>query len=96
MLEYFELSPPSGYPDHSHAGFEAVTYILENNLAHQDSVVNSKALLGSFALQYINAGRGLMHAQMPAQEDVKGFQFWVNTPREKKNAEPNIVNLERD
>jgi redox-sensitive bicupin YhaK (pirin superfamily) len=82
-----------GAPDHPHRGFETVTYLLEGSMEHRDSKGNAGSLTPG-DVQWMTAGRGVVHSEMPAQELLKkggrlhGFQLWVNLPRRDKMMEP--------
>ena len=78
----------AGFPDHPHRGFETVTYMIDGRMRHQDTS-GGGGLLRSGGVQWMTAGRGIVHSEMPEQEDglMKGFQLWVNLPaRDKMNA----------
>ncbi|XP_023257436.1 pirin isoform X3 [Seriola lalandi dorsalis] len=88
MLDEFRVSKPSGFPDHPHRGFETVTYVLEGITAHEDFCGHSGRLKPG-DLQWMTAGRGVVHAEMPVSEEpVVGLQLWVNLPRKDKMVEP--------
>jgi quercetin 2,3-dioxygenase len=78
-----------GFPNHPHRGFETVTYMLHGRMRHHDSAGNSGLLQGGGA-QWVTAGRGLVHSEMPEQEDglMEGFQLWVNLPGKSKMIAP--------
>ncbi|WP_374654238.1 pirin family protein [Dongia sp.] len=78
-----------GFPDHPHRGFETVTYMLAGRMRHFDSRGNS-GLLVSGGAQWMTAGRGLIHSEMPEQTDglMRGFQIWINLPAAEKMAAP--------
>jgi len=78
-----------GFPDHPHRGFETVTYMLEGRMRHRDSAGN-EGLLTNGAVQWMTAGRGVIHSEMPEQEDgrMEGFQLWLNLPARDKLCEP--------
>jgi redox-sensitive bicupin YhaK (pirin superfamily) len=78
-----------GFPDHPHRGFETVTYMLEGRMRHRDSAGN-EGLLTNGAVQWMTAGRGVIHSEMPEQEDgrMEGFQLWLNLPASDKLCEP--------
>jgi len=85
----------AGFPDHPHRGFETVTYMIDGRMRHQDTT-GGGGLLRSGGVQWMTAGRGIVHSEMPEQEDglMKGFQLWVNLPaRDKMNA-PRYQNIE--
>lgn len=75
----------AGFPDHPHRGFETVTYMLDGNMLHQDHLGN-KGLLTSGSAQWMTAGRGIIHSEMPQQESgcMRGFQLWINLPAKEK------------
>ncbi|MGD0960176.1 MAG: pirin family protein [Methylomonas sp.] len=75
----------AGFPDHPHRGFETVTYILDGHMLHQDHLGN-KGDLRSGGVQWMTAGRGIIHSEMPQQESgrMRGFQLWINLPAKEK------------
>ena len=79
----------AGFPEHPHRGFETVTYMLNGHMEHRDSVGN-RGLLRSGDVQWMTAGRGIIHSEMPKQEQglMRGFQLWVNLPAAHKMCEP--------
>ncbi|XP_030580977.1 pirin [Archocentrus centrarchus] len=88
MLDEFRVSKPAGFPDHPHRGFETVTYLLEGTIAHEDFCGHSGRLKPG-DLQWMTAGRGVVHAEMPmSEEPVVGLQLWVNLSRREKMVEP--------
>ncbi|WP_374369865.1 pirin family protein [Dongia sp.] len=78
-----------GFPDHPHRGFETVTYMLAGRMRHFDNKGNS-GLLTAGGAQWMTAGRGLVHSEMPEQTDglMRGFQIWVNLPAAEKMTAP--------
>jgi redox-sensitive bicupin YhaK (pirin superfamily) len=78
-----------GFPEHPHRGFETVTYMLEGTMAHRDHLGN-EGLLVSGGVQWMTAGRGVLHSEMPQQDEgrLHGFQLWVNLPAAEKMTEP--------
>lgn len=78
-----------GFPDHPHRGFETVTYMLEGRMRHHDSVGNV-GLLEAGSVQWMTAGRGLVHSEMPEQQQgrMAGFQLWVNLAAADKMTAP--------
>jgi redox-sensitive bicupin YhaK (pirin superfamily) len=78
-----------GFPDHPHRGFETVTYMLDGRMRHGDNKGHS-GLLVSGSVQWMTAGRGIVHSEMPEQEDglMRGFQLWVNLPAKDKLCAP--------
>ncbi len=93
MLDNFASDDPddygAGFPDHPHRGFETVTYMIEGRMRHRDSAGN-EGLLGNGGVQWMTAGRGLVHSEMPEQEQgrMEGFQLWLNLPAGDKLCEP--------
>ncbi|MDC7707532.1 pirin family protein [Vogesella indigofera] len=85
MLDEFRSDNPgdyiAGFPSHPHRGFETVTYMLAGRMRHRDSG-NNEGLLGPGGVQWMTAGRGVIHSEMPEQEDglMHGFQLWINLP----------------
>jgi len=78
-----------GFPEHPHRGFETVTYMLEGTMRHRDHMGN-EGLLVSGGVQWMTAGRGVLHSEMPQQEAgrLHGFQLWVNLPAAEKMSPP--------
>jgi hypothetical protein len=93
MLDAFASGNPddyiAGFPDHPHRGFETVTYMLAGRMRHRDSA-GHEGLLENGGVQWMTAGRGVIHSEIPEQEDgvMEGFQLWVNLPAQRKMAEP--------
>jgi quercetin 2,3-dioxygenase len=83
-----------GFPDHPHRGFETVTYMLAGRMRHADNKGN-RGLLTPGSVQWMTAGRGLVHSEMPEQEEglMWGFQLWVNLPSTQKMAEPRYQDI---
>jgi hypothetical protein len=79
----------AGFPDHPHRGFETVTYMLAGRMRHRDSAGN-EGLLQSGGVQWMTAGRGVIHSEMPEQSDglMAGFQLWLNLPAKDKMRPP--------
>lgn len=75
----------AGFPPHPHRGFETVTYLLEGNMLHEDHL-GHKGHLRSGGAQWMTAGRGVIHSEMPQQEEgrLHGFQLWINLPAKEK------------
>lgn len=93
MLDAFGSSQAdqyiAGFPDHPHRGFETITYMLEGRMLHRDSAGN-EGLLESGDLQWMCAGKGVIHSEMPQQTEgrMEGFQLWLNLPAQDKLCEP--------
>ena len=79
----------AGFPDHPHRGFETVTYMLDGRMRHRDSAGN-EGLLGPGGVQWMTAGRGVIHSELPEQEEgrMEGFQLWLNLPAKDKMRPP--------
>src|SRR5688572_13621483 len=79
----------AGFPDHPHRGFETVTYMLDGRMRHRDNHGN-EGLLVPGSVQWMTAGRGLVHSEMPEQQEgrMRGFQLWVNLPKSNKMDAP--------
>lgn len=75
----------AGFPDHPHRGFETVTYMLDGHMLHRDHLGN-QGNLHSGGAQWMSAGRGIIHSEMPQQESgrMRGFQLWINLPAREK------------
>ncbi len=93
MLDAFGSDDPddylAGFPDHPHRGFETITYMLAGRMRHRDSA-GHEGLLEIGGMQWMIAGRGAIHSEIPEQEDglMEGFQLWLNLPARNKMAEP--------
>eukprot|EP01132_Coremiostelium_polycephalum_P007778 gene7778-9576_t len=99
LLDEFKSDNPKdykeGFPSHPHRGFETVTYMLEGNFEHRDHKGNH-GLLTPGSVQWMTAGRGIIHSEMPKQEDgmIWGFQLWVNLPKKYKMVEPRYQDIQ--
>lgn len=101
MLDDFRGDSPAdylkGFPWHPHRGIETVTYMLEGKVEHGDSIGNS-GIVGAGAVQWMTAGSGIIHQEMPKPVDGKmgGFQLWVNLPRSQKYHVPRYQEISPD
>ena len=79
----------AGFPPHPHRGFETITYMLNGKFRHKDSAGN-EGYLTDGSVQWMTAGRGVIHSEMPEQTEglARGFQLWLNLPRDKKMIDP--------
>ena len=94
LLDEFNLSPMGGFPNHAHRGFEAVTYMLEGEFHHRDTMGND-SVVSAGGVQRFTAGRGLVHSEMPGRGPRnRGLQLWVNLPRHLKRVEPSYQQVE--
>jgi redox-sensitive bicupin YhaK (pirin superfamily) len=93
MLDAFGSNDPgdyiAGFPDHPHRGFETITYMIAGRMRHRDSR-GHEGLLEGGGVQWMTAGRGLTHSEMPEQEEgvMEGFQLWLNLPSHLKLCDP--------
>jgi redox-sensitive bicupin YhaK (pirin superfamily) len=98
LLDEFKSDQPddylAGFPDHPHRGFETVTYMLAGSMRHRDHVGNEGELVAG-SVQWMTAGRGIIHSEMPRQHDglMWGFQLWVNLPARDKMTTPRYQDI---
>jgi redox-sensitive bicupin YhaK (pirin superfamily) len=101
LLDEFRSDDPNdyiaGFPDHPHRGFETVTYMLAGHMRHGDNQGNT-GHLGPGSVQWMTAGRGIVHSEFPEQEDglMWGFQLWVNLPASDKMTAPRYQDIPAD
>ncbi|GAB6046736.1 pirin family protein [Methyloparacoccus murrellii] len=99
MLDAFRSDHPedyiAGFPDHPHRGFETLTYLVAGRMRHRDSA-GHEGLLQSGGLQWMLAGRGVIHAELPEQEqgEMEGFQLWLNLPANAKMSAPDYRDVQ--
>jgi redox-sensitive bicupin YhaK (pirin superfamily) len=95
LFDHFAFNDPlegpiRGFPTHPHRGIETVTYMLEGNVRHRDSLGNA-GVIGPGDVQWMTSGRGILHEEMPSRGPsgvIYGFQLWVNLPAAKKMSQP--------
>lgn len=93
MLDAFASDNPddyiAGFPDHPHRGFETVTYMIAGRMRHRDNA-GHEGLLENGGVQWMTAGRGIIHSEIPMQEEgvMEGFQLWLNLPGKDKMIDP--------
>src|SRR4051812_19626446 len=98
MLDEFHSDDPAdyapGFPSHPHRGFETVTYMIQGAMEHRDSLGNH-GRLGPGSTQWMTAGHGIIHSEMPQQERglMWGFQLWINLPAARKLVRPRYQDL---
>lgn len=96
MLDHFTIGKGAGFPDHPHRGQETITYLLSGGVDHEDFAGN-RGTIGPGDLQFMTAGRGIMHAEMPHENPDGspnvGMQLWVDLPKELKMCEPRYRDL---
>lgn len=101
LLDEFRSDDPNdyiaGFPAHPHRGFETVTYMLAGRMRHKDSAGN-EGVLEPGSIQWMRAGRGVIHSEMPEQEDglLRGFQLWINLPSDEKLSDPLYEEMGRE
>jgi len=100
MLDAFRSNWPddyiAGFPDHPHRGFEAITYLVSGRMLHRDSA-GHEGVIESGGVQWMSAGRGVVHSEMPEQENgaMEGFQLWLNLPARDKMSAPWYLDVQR-
>jgi len=93
MLDAFGTDNPDdyigGFPDHPHRGFETITYMIAGRMRHRDNAGN-EGLLQNGGVQWMTAGRGIVHSELPEQQGgrMEGFQLWLNLPAKDKMNSP--------
>jgi redox-sensitive bicupin YhaK (pirin superfamily) len=93
LLDAFRSDDPNdyiaGFPPHPHRGFETVTYLLNGRMRHKDNTGN-EGVIEPGGIQWMTAGRGIVHSEMPEQQDglLEGFQLWINLPSAHKMDRP--------
>lgn len=101
MLDDFGSNDPddyiAGFPEHPHRGFETITYMVQGRFRHRDNKGN-EVVSDSGSAQWMTAGRGIVHAEIPEQREgaIRGFQLWLNLPAKDKMREPEYHAFERD
>lgn len=99
MLDEFGSDKPddyiAGFPPHPHRGFETVTYMLEGRMRHEDHMGNVGLLQGG-GVQWMTAARGIIHSEMPEQEEgvMRGFQLWLNLPGKTKLSDASYQDIQ--
>jgi redox-sensitive bicupin YhaK (pirin superfamily) len=100
MLDHFSTDDAddyiAGFPAHPHRGFETVTYMIDGHMRHEDHL-GHVGDLKSGGVQWMTAGRGIVHSEMPQQESgrMRGFQLWINLPAKEKMKPPRIATSRR-
>ncbi|PYH77789.1 RmlC-like cupin [Aspergillus uvarum CBS 121591] len=96
MLDHFTIGTGAGFPDHPHRGQETITYLLSGGVDHEDFAGN-RGTIGPGDLQFMTAGKGIMHAEMPHENPDGapnvGMQLWVDLPKDLKYCEPRYRDL---
>jgi hypothetical protein len=89
------FAPPAGFPDHPHRGMQTVTFVLEGGLEHRDHT-GARGRLGEGDVQWMTAGRGVIHSEMPGPLGVHSLQLWLNLPAAQKMAQASYRDQRRD
>jgi len=89
LFDEFSLSSNASFPPHPHRGFEALTYMLEGSLRHQD-ILDNYGEVGVSGAQRFTAGKGIIHSETPGEGGgvCRGLQLWINLPRRLKHIDP--------
>ena len=100
MMDAFDSISPTdyerGFPWHPHRGIETITYLIDGNIEHQDSLGN-RGVINSGGAQWMTAGSGIIHNEMPQESDrMRGFQLWLNLPKEHKMTSPSYGDIHKD
>lgn len=100
LLDSFDSTDPEdyikGFPMHPHRGLETLTYLIEGQMTHEDSLGNSGKITAGSA-QWMTAGSGIEHQEMPEESDrLLGIQLWINLPREEKMTRPKYFDVRSD
>lgn len=103
LFDHFAFNDPiegpiRGFPTHPHRGIETVTYMLEGNVRHRDSLGNT-GIIGPGDVQWMTSGRGILHEEMPRRGPngvIYGFQLWVNLPAAEKMSQPRYQEVSAD
>ena len=96
LMDHFTLQPGTGFSDHPHRGFEAITYLFSGSMQHTDNLGN-QSTVESGGAQRFTAGKGIVHSEMPSEDShSEGIQLWINLPQRLKRIEPAYQQVNRD
>ena len=94
LLDDFAVTPPAGFPEHPHRGFEAFTYMLDGTFHHQDNLGND-SFVSSGGVQLFTSGKGARHSEMPGEaRPNRGLQLWINLPARLKKMPPAYAGID--
>lgn len=92
--DHFAISPDTGFPEHSHRGFEAVTYVFAGAMRHEDNLGNRSTVIAGGA-QRFTAGQGIAHSELPVGRGItRGIQLWINLPQRLKAVAPDYQQVD--
>jgi len=96
LFDHFTLKEGTGFPNHPHRGFEAITYVFEGGMNHKDNLGNDK-FVSQGGAQVFCAGSGLIHSEMPANKGItSGIQLWINLAKKEKGISPTYQFFEKE
>jgi len=96
LFDHFTLKEGTGFPNHPHRGFEAITYVFEGGMNHKDNLGNDK-FVSKGGAQVFCAGSGLIHSEMPANKGTtSGIQLWINLAKKEKGISPTYQFFEKE
>lgn len=96
LWDHFDVTPGSGFPDHPHRGFEAITYMFAGSMEHADNLGNRSTVHAGGA-QRFTAGRGIVHSEMPGTKGSNnGIQLWINLPQRLKGLAPEYQQVDAE
>ena len=95
LLDHAKVSKPNGFPPHPHRGFETVSYILSGSITHED-FLGCHGLLEAGDVQWMTAGKGIVHVEMPHSNEVEGLQLWVNLKSSDKMCQPYYQDMKNE
>ncbi len=96
LWDDFTITPGHGFPDHPHRGFEAITYLFNGSIRHEDNLGNASTVHSGGA-QRFTAGNGIVHSEMPNEKDpTRGIQLWINLPKRLKQIDPGYQQVNND
>lgn len=88
LWDDFRIGPGAGFPAHAHRGFEAITYLFQGSIRHEDNLGNASSVSAGGA-QCFTAGKGIVHSEMPGIDgECRGIQLWINLPQRLKTIDP--------
>lgn len=95
LLDHASVKKPNGFPPHPHRGFETVSYVLKGSIMHED-FLGCHGILQSGDVQWMTAGRGIVHVEMPHSDEVEGLQLWVNLRSSEKMCQPYYQDMKNE